>query len=326
MKTPVAFLIFNRPETTARVFERIREAKPQQLLVVADGPRKDKIGEAERCILTRAIIDQVDWDCELRTNYSEINLGCKLRVSSGIDWVFQQVEEAIILEDDCVPDLSFFRYCEELLELYRDDKRVVFISGDNFQFGRKSSSNSYYFSRCINNTPPIWGWATWRRAWQYYDVNIKLWEKIVNSNCDDWLYDILRDRYLVNLWKRRFQSIYNSSFDTWDYQLVFACWSQSGLIIQPNINLVSNIGYGIEATHSKTLITEFANMPVETMSFPMQHSEFMIRDIKADRYSRDSGKLLIRIEQIIRNPTRLKYIVDNYHNSKKAGLQNLSSF
>jgi hypothetical protein len=319
MRTPVAFLIFNRPETTARVFERIREAKPPQLLVVADGPRQDKIGEAQKCILTRAIIDRVDWDCELKTNYSEVNLGCKLRVSSGIDWVFQQVEEAIILEDDCVPDFSFFRYCEELLELYRHDRRIMFISGDNFQFGRKSTADSYYFSKCINNTPPIWGWATWRRTWQHYDVNIKLWKNIIDNNCDDWLYDILDDRHLVNLWKQRFQSIYNNNFDTWDYQLVFACWSQSGLVIQPNINLVSNIGYGSAATHSKTLITEFANMPVEKMSFPMQHSEFMVRDAKADKYTKDSMKKLTRIKQIISNPSRLKNITANYYlNSRKA--------
>lgn len=314
MKTPIAFLIFNRPDTTEKVFTRIREAKPSKLLVVADGPRLDRIGEAQKCALTRAIIDRVDWECEVMTNYSDINLGCKRRVSSGIDWVFQQVEEAIILEDDCLPDLSFFRYCEELLERYRDDNRIMFISGDNFQFGRKSTTDSYYFSRCINNTPPIWGWATWRRAWQYYDVDLKLWETIQD---DDWLDDILGDPKVVTTWKQRFQSIYDNSFDTWDFQLVFACWTQSRLIIQPNVNLISNIGYGAEATHSKTLLTEFANMPVKAMSFPMQHSEFMIRDSKADRYSRDSSKRLTRIKQIISNPSRFKHILDNYKNSKK---------
>ena len=128
-------------------------------MVIADGPRQDKVGEFEKCMATRAIIDLVDWDCEVVTNYSDVNLGCKLRVSSGIDWVFEQVEEAIILEDDCLPDLSFFRYCDELLERYRSDTRIMFISGDNFQFGRKSNTDSYYFSKCISITPPIWGWA-----------------------------------------------------------------------------------------------------------------------------------------------------------------------
>ncbi len=248
------------------------------------------------------------------TNYSNINLGCKRRVSSGIDWVFQQVGEAIILEDDCLPDLSFFRYCEELLERYRDDTRIMFISGDNFQFGRKSTNDSYYFSRCINNTPPIWGWATWRRAWQYYDVDLKLWGTMIDDN---WLKDILEDRNIVEQWKQRFQSIYDHRFDTWDYQWVFACWVQNGLVILPNVNLISNIGYGTEATHSKATITEFANMPVEAMSFPMKHSEFMIRDSRADRYSKDSMKRLTRIKQIISNPLRFKHIIDNYKNNKK---------
>ncbi len=319
MKTPVAFLIFNRPDTTEIVFERIRQAQPPKLLVVADGPRQHKVGEAQKCASTRAIIDRVDWPCEVVTNYSDINLGCKRRVSSGIDWVFEQVEEAIILEDDCLPDLSFFRYCDELLERYRHDTRIVFISGDNFQFGRKSMPYSYYFSRCINNTPPIWGWATWRRSWQYYDVDLKLWEIMPN---DDWLEDILKDRMLVKRWKQRFQSIYDKSFDTWDYQLVFSCWVQSGLIILPNVNLVSNIGYGPEATHSKAIITEFANMPVESMSFPLKHSEFTICDTKADRYSSDSSKRLTRLIQIIRNPLRLKHILDNYRNSKMNSTDN----
>jgi hypothetical protein len=315
MKTPIAFLIFNRPDTTEKVFDLIRQAKPPKLLVVADGPRPDKIGEAQKCALTRAIIDRVDWQCEVITNYSDLNLGCKLRVSSGIDWVFQQVEEAIILEDDCVPDLSFFRYCEELLERYRHDTRIFFISGDNFQFGRKRTTDSYYFSKCTNNTPPIWGWATWRRAWQYYDVDVKLLAAMPDN---DWLEDILGDRKIVELWKQRFQSIYDRRFDTWDYQLVFACWVQSGLIILPNVNLVSNIGYGSEATHSKTTITEFANMPVESMSFPMQDSELMIRNAKADRYSKDSINQLSRIKQILSNPLRFKQILDNYRNNKKS--------
>ncbi len=314
MKTPVAFIIFNRSDTTQKVFERIRQAKPPKLFIIADAPRQDRVGEAEKCDSARAIVDSVDWDCEVMTNYSDINLGPRVRISSGIDWVFQHVEEAIFLEHDCLPDLSFFRYCEELLERYRYDNRITFISGDNFQFGRKSTNDSYYFSRCINNTPPIWGWATWRRSLQHYDVDLKLWKNIQD---DDWLDDILGDRQIIELWKRRFEAVYENTVDTWDFQWVFACWVQNGLIIQPNVNLVSNIGYGPEAANAKTIISEFANMPVEPMSFPMKHSEFMIRDSKADQYSKDSMKKLNRIVQIITNPLRLKNITNNYKNSKK---------
>ena len=147
LTTPVVFIIFNRPDTTAKVFEAIRQAKPPKLLVIADGARIDKPGEAEKCAAARAIINQVDWQCEVLTNYSNVNLGCRKRVSSGLDWVFEQVEEAIVLEDDCLPHPSFFQYCQELLEKYRDDERIMMISGDNFQFGNETTEYSYYFSR-----------------------------------------------------------------------------------------------------------------------------------------------------------------------------------
>src|SRR6185369_14461868 len=165
LTTPVAFIIFNRPDTTEKVFAEIARARPPKLLVIADGPRAGRAGEADRCAATRAIIDRVDWDCKVLTNYSDVNLGCKNRVASGIDWVFEQVPEAIILEDDCLPDPTFFRFCEELLIRYREDERISQICGANFQFGRKRSNDSYYFSRYNH----IWGWASWRRAWQHYD-------------------------------------------------------------------------------------------------------------------------------------------------------------
>ncbi|MGC1799486.1 MAG: hypothetical protein WA701_03795, partial [Solirubrobacterales bacterium] len=184
-RTPVAMLIFNRPETTARVFERVREARPPKLLVVADGPRADRPGEAGRCREARAVVEAVDWPCELMTDYSEVNLGCGKRISSGLDWVFDSVEEAIVLEDDCLPHPSFFRFCEELLKRYRAEERVVHVSGDNFQsagraggaVGRllrlagRSWSPSYYFSRYAH----VWGWASWRRAWSDYDFEMTAW-------------------------------------------------------------------------------------------------------------------------------------------------------
>jgi hypothetical protein len=169
LTTPVAFFIFNRPDTTEQVFSEIVRVKPHKLLVIADGPRSERQGEAEKCSQARSIIDRVNWDCEILTNFSEINLGCKVRVSSGIDWVFEHVEEAIILEDDCLPDPTFFRYCQVMLDHYRNDQRIGMISGDNFQNGIKRNMDSYYFSRYVH----IWGWATWRNRWQnYYDVNI----------------------------------------------------------------------------------------------------------------------------------------------------------
>jgi hypothetical protein len=298
MKTPVAFIIFNRPDTTARVFEAIRQAKPPLLLVIADGARTSKVGETEKCAATRAIIDGVDWECEVRTNYSDMNLGCKRRVSSGINWVFEQVEEAIILEDDCLPHPTFFDYCDELLEKYRDDTRIMSISGDNFQFGRKRTSDSYYFSRYNH----IWGWATWRRAWRHYDVNMKLWHTIRDGG---WLNDILDNHSVMKVWQKNFQSVYDGKVDTWDYQWIFACWTQSGLTILPNVNLISNIGFGSEATHTKNSDSKFANLPIEDIFFPLKHPEFIIQNTNADRYFQEIGSLSARIKNTIDRYVRI---------------------
>lgn len=194
LKTPIAFIIFNRPDTTARVFAEIAKAKPPKLLVVADGARSNRQGEAEKVAATRAIIEQVNWPCEVITNFSDKNLGCKNRVSTGIDWVFEQVPEAIILEDDCLPDPSFFRFCEEMLEKYRDDQRIGMISGDNLQFGRRRNNDSYYFSRYVH----IWGWASWRDKWQSsYDVRMKKWPEVRDGN---WLVDMVRNKKEASVW------------------------------------------------------------------------------------------------------------------------------
>ena len=278
LTTPVAFLIFNRPDTTARVFEAIRQAKPPKLLVVADGPRPDRPDDVEKCKAARAIIDKVDWDCEVLTNYSDVNLGCKSRVSSGLNWVFDTVEEAIILEDDCLPHPSFFQFCEELLEYYRHDQRIMVISGDNFQFGRKRTEYSYYFSRYNH----IWGWASWRRAWQYYDLKMKLWQEISDGS---WLESILGETQAVKYWTKIFQTAYDNKVDSWDYRWTFACWIQNGLTILPNVNLVSNIGFGADATHTSRAIQSVVNNPVREMSFPLQHPPFITRHFEADRFT-----------------------------------------
>ena len=278
LKTPVVFLTFNRPDTTKKVFELIRQVKPSQLLVVADGARKDKPGEVEQCAAVRQIINTVDWKCEVLTNYYDINLGCKQRVSSGLDWAFSLIDRAIILEDDCLPNISFFRFCEELLEKYQDDTRIMSISGNNFQFGRKRTKDSYYFS--IYNH--CWGWATWRRAWQHYDIEMKLWSKIKQEG---WLKDILVNPCAVKYWHNKFQKAYEHKIDTWDFQWTFACWLQSGLTILPNINLVSNIGFSSEGTHHKNSKNLFANMATEKLQFPLKHPSFVIRNQEADDYT-----------------------------------------
>ncbi len=277
LSTPVAFFIFNRPDTTERVFEVIRQARPSRLLVVADGPRPSHAGDQEKCAAARAIIDRIDWDCEVSKSFAQANMGCKHRMSSGLDWVFTTVKEAILLEDDCFPDPTFFRFCEELLDHYRHDERIMTISGDNFQFGRRRTDYSYYFSRY----PHIWGWATWRRAWRHYDPDMQLWPERQKAG---WLSGILDCQEAANHWARLFEQSFSGGADTWDYAWTFACWLQGGLTIIPNVNLVSNIGFGAAATHT-TSRARFANIAVHPVSFPLQHPPSVSRWIEADRYT-----------------------------------------
>ncbi|MDT9200120.1 class I SAM-dependent methyltransferase [Limnospira fusiformis KN01] len=277
LNRPVCLILFNRPETTEKVFEAIREVKPPKLFVIADGPRPEKTGEAEKCAAARAIINRVDWDCEVFTNYSTVNLGVRKRISSGLTWLFNNVEEAIVLEDDCLPHPTFFRFCQELLERYRDDERVMFISGDNFQFGQNQTEYSYYFSYYAH----CWGWASWRRAWQKYDSEMSLWPQVKNA---DLLSNILQDNDAQRFWSNIFQQVYEG-FNTWDYVWQFTCLVNNGLSILPNANLVSNIGFTSDASHTRDVGSKLANMPTEAMNFPLKHPPFIIRNTKADNFT-----------------------------------------
>jgi hypothetical protein len=278
MRTPVVLIIFKRPETTARVFAEIAKARPSKLLIVADGPRPDRPGEAEQCTLTRSIVQRVDWECDVLTNFADVNLGCGHRPATGISWAFEQVEEAIILEDDVVPHPTFFRFCEELLEKYRHDERVMHIGGQNeLQLDR--SPLSYIFS-CHNIGI---GWATWRRAWKYFDFYVSLWPQLRHST---WLADTLEDARGVAHWQKLFDQAYTlgDNADFWDYQWTFACWAQHGLSICPTVNLVTNIGFGPEATHTLSPRKGLgAFLPTQAMDFPLRHPPNMIPDGEFDR-------------------------------------------
>jgi hypothetical protein len=298
MKTPIAFLIFNRPETTERVFAAIRAAQPEQLLVIADGPRSNRPGEADRCAATRAIIEQVDWPCQVLTNYAAENLGCRKRVASGLDWVFETVESAIILEDDCLPHPSFFDYCTELLDRYRDDKRVFSITGLNVQFGQQRGPHSYYFSRYFH----CWGWASWRRAWQQYEGDLHDWETIRDQNL---LLQLLGDRQTAKYWTRELEAIYRGQIDTWDHQCTLSAWRQNALHIVPNVNLVSNIGFGVEATNTTHGESAYANMPVEAIALPLNHPTHLIRHAAADHFAQTTLYDVSRWRRAVKKVKRL---------------------
>jgi hypothetical protein len=299
---PVGFFIFNRPHLTERVFQAIAGVRPKKLLVVADGPRFPE--EKEKCMQAREIVlSGMNWDCEVITNFSETNLGCKRRISTGLDWVFSQVPEAIILEDDCLPAPSFFDFCQTLLNRYRDDERIMMISGDKFQKNVPTDSASYYFSKYVH----IWGWASWRRAWKHYDVEMRNWpEYKASGNLRSLCPDPDEQRY----WGGLFDMTFEGKMDSWAYQWCYACWSQNGLTILPKSNLVSNIGFGAGATHL-TGHDQRAALPTQDI-WEIKHPPFVARDEKADQnffeyFLRDRAKAH-REKTIIRLRQRLSLV------------------
>jgi hypothetical protein len=300
INAPIVFFIFKRPEQTFQVFQAIREAKPTKLYVIADGSNNHK--DAQKCYETRKIMDSIDWECTVMKNFSETNLGLRKRIVSGLDWVFAQEEIAIILEDDCLPDLSFFYYCQELLEKYKDDQRIGIISGDLFLKGL-DNENSYYFS----NFPHIWGWATWKRTWENYDSSIKDWPQFRNP---DWLTEKTGSEYYARIWLNIFDRVHQQEIDTWDYQVAFMLWIQSQLSIVPNRNLVSNIGFGAESTHTKNASDRFSSIPAEKMVFPLIHPRLICRDLENDLLearvifgssTTQSKNILIKLKSIFGN-------------------------
>ncbi len=253
---PILFIIFNRPDTTQIVFDQLKKIKPKKLYVAADGPRRSKVGEAEKCTLTRNIINMINWDCEVKKLFNDENLGCKKAVSNAITWFFENEEQGIILEDDVVPNQSFFYFCSELLEYYKDDNSVMHISGNNFFYNKIKLSTSYYFSIY----PHIWGWATWRRAWKLFNPDIPDFPEYKSENL---ISNTLNQSKEKKYWLRKFELVYNNQVDTWDYQWLYTIWKNRGLCITPAKNLATNIGFGEDATHTVNRNSKLADLPAE---------------------------------------------------------------
>jgi hypothetical protein len=277
MRTAVALILFRRPELTARVFERIREARPPALFLIADGPRAGNAADDERrCEQARATVERVDWPCEVTRDYADANMGLKRRIPSGLDRVFGEVEEAIVLEDDCLPHPFFFPFCEELLERYRDDERVVHITGTQL-LPQPPAEESYYFSRLAG----IWGWATWRRAWRLYDVEMADW--LAQSRAERRAR--LRRMFEEPAERRHWRFVWDNSpeMDNWDAQWAYVALSRELLAINPSRNLISNIGFGEEATQASEDAFGMASRPLEGVSFPLVHPPEVRRSVAADR-------------------------------------------
>jgi hypothetical protein len=260
-----------------RVMASIQGARPARVFLAVDAARGPAdIDNVREC---RSVSTNIGWPCEVNTLFHEAHMGCRKGVATAIDWFFSQIEEGIILEDDCVPHASFFSFAAELLDRYRHDERVAHISGDCFlgldrlsPKGREGES--YYFSRFTH----VWGWASWRRAWKLYDVNMRQWPQIKAGGLTQFIPDSPRPE----LWVERLENTFSGLIDTWDWQWQFACWINRVLTINPTLNLVSNIGFGEHATHSINPDDPKSAIPVQKMPLPLIHPARVARDVGVD--------------------------------------------
>ncbi|MFA6158119.1 MAG: nucleotide-diphospho-sugar transferase [Candidatus Paceibacterota bacterium] len=273
---PILLIIFNRPDKVRALMNALEKVRPERIYVSADGPRTGVPSDKALCAEARAVAQNVSWPCKVITNFSENNLGVHPAVEGAITWFFDQVESGIILEDDCIPNSDFFRFSTELLEQYRDDPRVMMISGDNFQNGIKRGRANYYFSRY----PNIWGWATWRRAWKHYDTSLSDLDVFEKSGKINTIRPHVDEQ---KHWLKFFRQLKSGKQSPWDAKWVFAIWNNDGIVAVPNTNLVKNVGFGSESTNTKE-----TNSTLEIEASPINNFA-IIRieqqtDEDADRY------------------------------------------
>jgi hypothetical protein len=285
LKTPILFIVFNRLDTTKVVLDAIRAAKPEKLYIAADGARKNKEGELQQVQLVRDyVLANINWPCEVKTLFREENLGCKYAVSTAISWFFKNEDKGIILEDDCLPSKSFFSFCEELLIKYDSDLRIWHIGGTNFQNGQLRGDDDYYYS----NYSPVWGWASWASRWNHYDSEVA---DYTESKTKEILESIFVSKKEQKKWNKIFKLSYLGKIDTWDYQWIYTIFTNNGISIIPNVNLISNIGFGINATHTVDLDSKFSNLETKELTFPLKHPKHVFVSKQADDYLERLNKI-----------------------------------
>lgn len=267
-KVPVLFIVFNRPDTTERVLAEILKYKPSVLYVAADGPRNQQ--ESLQTDRVKALIEEkvnaLPESLEVKYLYHKTNRGCKKAVSSALTWFFDTAEEGIILEDDCIPSPSFFPYCAELLERYRDDQRMMMITGTNYLSDFELPTD-YFFSKHFT----IWGWATWKRAWKKYDIDLENWQ---HPSSFERIKNITNDPVIQHYYTSTFNKVVSGYYDLWDIQWVYACLFNYGLCITPTKNLISNVGY--TGTYTNRKVKGVHDLPRGKVSFPLQHPKSIV--------------------------------------------------
>lgn len=276
-RTPVVFFVYNRMSTTARVFEAIAAAQPSTLLIVADGPHPDRPDDARKCQEIRDLVTKPTWPCTVHLNLADTNLGFKKRIASGLQWAFELAEEAIVIEDDTLPAPDFFPFCDEMLARYRDDARVMMVTGCNFQFGRRRGDASYYFAHGVGT----WGWASWRRAMQHFDPDLSTWGPEAGAEVLGRIWPI---QEIADYWRDRINEAARGDVDAWDYQWAYSMWREGGLQLAPNSNLVTYIGCVSDTAHTTDPTAPFCNVPSKPLDAPLVHPADVQRNLAADLF------------------------------------------
>jgi hypothetical protein len=280
-RVPILLIGFNRPEAFETVLEAIRLVNPEKIYIALDGPREGVDLDIQKIGACKKKLNNINDECVIKTLFRDKNLGCKRSVSQAIDWLFSSEERGIILEDDCVPNPSFFRYAEELLDKFSDDERIMSIGSQQYFKSLSQSEYSYSFSKYHH----CWGWATWKRAWKKYDGSMTKWPLLRENN---WLTGVGGYAGFETYWKPIFDKCYDGKISSWAYAWSLSCWTQSGLSIIPQKTLVRNIGFGDEATHTFKAPNSLMDIPVGEILFPIIHPENVyvnqIGDLWVDKY------------------------------------------
>ena len=274
--TAVLVLLFNRPHETEKLFEYLAKLKPEKLYVNQDGQRKNSLKDIELCEKVKKIALNPSWNCKVFSNLSKNNNGCRNSVSSGLDWFFEKEQFGIILEDDCMPSISFFKFSKEMLNKYKDNKKIAVISGSNFQKDNKIiGMGDYYYSKYAH----CWGWSSWRRAWKYYDKNLSFWPKWKNSiEWKTFHQNKLEQKY----WTSIFDRVYDNKIDSWAYIWQASVWYNNAMTITPNKNLILNIGFNKNATHTNIQDKNISNNPISSLPDDLKSPELIKIDMEAD--------------------------------------------
>ena len=307
--TPILLVVFNRPDITQKLFDAIRLIKPKFLYIAADGPRHDHPADQSLCLETREIFSQIDWNCEVKTLFRDSNLACGVAVSSAISWFFEHVDEGIILEDDCLPDISFFPYCSELLSRYKEDSSIYVISGTNLYKSIEQNLQSYFFSHYTIT----WGWASWKRAWEHFNHEILDIDRSFDSGALDHVFQSPDEK---KYWKRKLKESIIQKRNIWDYQWFYAIWKNKGIGITPSANLVTNIGFRERGSHQ--FLKDSLREPSisDSMLFPLKHPQKEIHRV-ADNYIYKNAfsYSVSRIFRLINEngvPTITRYIINKF--------------